>query len=231
MSLTEEAFQEALSNNVRARSRTAKGSSNTGVSGLKLPLLKTGNDMVFQLEMNLKKVGRNAWYLSQSQTSAITPIFLKNLFERWVYILNYQLVDHVGYQDLREKDPYLRFVDKYYRLWPVNYSGENPIPQEIAGRMNAFVAFLSERIRPLSYTYMDKELAKLLAFADRELDFLIHPWLDGCGRFATVLVMWLAARAAETHPLPRFGERTEHYTTIKTEEAHEKYMLECLTRK
>lgn len=223
-------FRRVFVENVRRRSRTAKGKVHTNVSPLKLPLLLADDPemLAAQIHLNLLKTAE----------MLCSPIMMENslshewfglVFDMWFDQLQKGLLDIRGYSGKR-KELGLRLFNLRYRIWEVNYDPTSPKPDEIEPRMQVFFAELEKWmvLRTISYNKLD--FARLLAFADRELDRVIHPWLDGCGRFATAVVMWLAVRTPAM-PLPQFGEREEHYAAMDAGlEAHTEYFVRCLSR-
>jgi hypothetical protein len=218
-------FCNTFFTNVWRRSRTAKGEVNTKVSGLKLPLLLTGEDLQGQLNVNLQKTA-GLIHKEVAAKNSIDPAWCESIFNVWFDQLQYGLLDLSGY---REKGLSLGLLlaNYRYRIWEVNYNPTSPKPMEIGARMQVFYRQLIDRMPTLAVLSDIESVARLLAFVDRELDSVIHPWLDGCGRFATAVVMWVAARVSKM-PLPQFGMHEEHYKAIKTLETHTDYFLRCL---
>ena len=68
-----------------------------------------------------------------------------------------------------------------------------------------------------------------MAYADLMTDGELRPWLDGCGRVATALVMWIARTLGA--PLPLFTQRKSvHKMTIRDLDRHRLYFLESIRR-
>jgi hypothetical protein len=221
-----EQFRGTFLANIRLRSRTAKGKVNTGISTLKLPLLVDGEELQAQLQLNLLKTAR-LLYSAIAMEHQIGPDQCKHMFNVWFDRLQEGLIDTWGYKQKREELG-LPFFNLRYRIWDVNYDPTCPKPTEIEHQMDNFCIELAARMQSTAILTDRKAFAGLLAFADRELDRIIHPWLDGCGRFATAVVMWLAARVPDM-PYPVFGQRDEHYAAMKTEESHTEYFMRCLS--
>jgi len=59
------------------------------------------------------------------------------------------------------------------------------------------------------------------------LDQVIHPWVDGCARLSTAVVMWLAL-IKPGYGLPCFQDRERHYQTIRHSKTHVFYYFDCL---
>jgi hypothetical protein len=68
-----------------------------------------------------------------------------------------------------------------------------------------------------------------MAYADLMIDGELRPWLDGCGRVAATLVMWIARTLGA--PLPLFDTSKEvHKMTIRDLDRHTGYFLKCIRR-
>ena len=90
--------------------------------------------------------------------------------------------------------------------------------------MDLFYAELQSRMM----AYQDvRELPQILAWTDRMMDFVLHPWADGCGRMSTAAVMWIC-RVLKAPRYPYFGPRDEHYAAMKKLDTHTAYFERCL---
>ena len=217
-------FEQTFFENNAKRSRTVRGSGMTDVSPLKLPLLVSGEERSRQLDLNFDRVIKSTW---RSAHEVIGISTLRLLFRDWIESLSEGLVDLKGYTKLR-KEHGLTSPNPYYRLWEISYHKNNPKPTEIEVRLNLFMQALCARIESPQSLRVPETLADVLSFADREIDLIIHPWLDGCGRFATTLLMWIALRSG-TGLLPHFRAREDHYEAMeKSAEAHSAYLRLCL---
>ena len=221
-------FRDTFLANVRLRSRTVKGNvQHTNVSVLKLPLLLEGRRLQEQLATNLQ-ITAEMLYCTAAVTHSINYVWCKAAFNAWFDRLQDGLLDMLGYKE-KARSLGISVPNPRYRIWEVSYNPASPKPTEIDERMQVFYKQLTERMLLPVISSDKRAMAELLAFADRELDSVIHPWLDGCGRFATAVVMWIAARVPQM-PLPQYGGREEHYKAIETLESHTEYFLRCLNR-
>lgn len=220
MTLDLDKFKIVFEQNVQQRSRTAKGTSNTGVSTLKLPLLLEGEELKEKLQEN---VARTALMIGSYQLPK-TGDRIRSLlytFDTWFDSLQERMIDMQGYERKR-RELNLPSPNPRYRIWEVKYDPSSSKVGSIHADMGRFARQLVEMMDSAPY------YPQLLAFADYEMDKIIHPWLDGCGRFATALVMWIAAQFP-TLPLPVFGERTAHYKAMNEGLAsHTQYFAGCL---
>lgn len=222
-------FHEAINDNNARRSRTVQTKvGHTGVSPLKLRLLKSGEELEAQLAKNTLEATELAW---KSAAIPMEKLDFKQMFLEWIAALNAGTVDVEGYRKLRQNHSELSRVGDYYRLWEIAYDPRNPRPTEIEFCLKEFIAQLPTRMKRIEQSgiHIDRiALAALLAYADHEIDRIIHPWVDGCGRFATLLVMWLALRIDGVRSLPKFGAQEEHYAAIAEYHTHQEYMRRCL---
>ena len=233
---THREFSEVFGTNLSARSRTAKGVSDTSTSRQKKPLLKTGGALKAQVEENTERLIEEVW---QNSRLAISPLNLELFANRWYDIINFELQDPEVYKKehreiiLRVPDSQLGRANPRFRLWNAEYTTLNLSPEEIPAAMDDFYRDFSARLNAARLNAAsnreDGRQDSLLAHADHMIDSAIHPWLDGCGRWATALVMY-ASIAVVGFRLPRFGTREEHYANIGNLERHTDYFALCLNR-
>lgn len=223
-------FLETLLFNVKQRSRTAQGKSNTGASSVKLPLLLQGVDLEKKVTENLLQVAPWAW---ETTGIGLSPNDLRSLFNDWFDILQDGLIDYGGYRSLREdlKQQWALErgkevqINPRFRLWEVHYDTLRVKPCDIDTYLVGYTTFMATWFNTDRFDDR-REFASYLAFVDRQLDRVIHPWLDGCGRLATLLVMWVSRHSS--FPYPRFKPHSEHYASMTTLGSHIKYFEEIL---
>ena len=239
--LAADSFQSDFLTNIQKRSRTAKGESHTGVSATKKPLKKTGIELKAQVEANTTTLIQHIWNSERCERKPErNPQELHRMLDEWYDIIQHDLQDSDPYADARpaleaEAERLARTtglpfrINPRYRVWDVSYAGWNPPPVSLEIHMDIFYANLADLISDNI-----KDIAALpsaLAWADRMMDFVIHPWADGCGRMSTALVMWLAGAVTSAHErtqFPQFQDREEHYRSIKTLDEHTHYFRRCL---
>lgn len=235
--MNRQAFLTLFVENTEKRSRTSMGVSDTTVSAAKKGLLKTGEDLKRQVSENTAALAKNIW---ERPVSRIEASFLRSFLESWFDIIHADILDTEAYvfeQSRQGKhfdpiaDP-MRYglcyrTNSKYRAWEVKYAypKQSPPPEYLEIWMDIFYAELVKKMIQTNGKSVNS-VAKLLAWADREMDLVIHPWSDGCGRISTALVMWLALRVSEVG-LPKFGIREEHYEAMKTVTGHTEYFLKC----
>lgn len=219
-------FQSVFLANAKLRSRTVGGHVHTNVSDRKLPLLFAGQELQSRVDANLLKASEVIY--KDAEVDRLTPEWCQTTFNKWFDLLQDGLLDMPGYAKKCEALG-IHLENVRYRIWDVSYNPMSPVPADIGKRMDAFCRILVKlNPSPTKPSHMSY-ISSLLAFVDCQLDSVIHPWLDGCGRFATVVVMWVAVRSGVS-PLPKFGDRVEHYQAIKSLGSHTDYFRRCLNR-
>lgn len=255
----EERFREVFAENVRRRSRTAKGQDKgKQTSSSKRMLLLSGDALAARTAENVARLIDDVWAvrlgleegrLPNATQEWLLPHELRSMCERWYDIASDGLVDHDGYEpeflELEKRsarvDRFYRLpheVNRRYRLWTPGYTTLQVPPILLEPTMDRFYAELAAMIRThvaarfpsLGADDPDgRRLARTYAYADVMMDGEVHPWLDGCSRVSTALVMWIAASFGATPPL--FAEtKAAHYETIRDIDAHEEYFLSCIRR-
>lgn len=230
-------FSQIFEENLTRRSRTAKGVSDTGTSKTKKKLLKEGEELRAQVRANTQHLIQTVW--DARRNHGMRPDELRQMMERWYDIIQRDLQDDRVYAEeraklqqemdrlgLRSTSDFPLTVNPRYRLWPVSYSKRNIQPIELETAMQKFYETLHALIQRERGALKTNE-ARLLAFADVELDGEIHPWLDGCGRLSTAVVMWLSLLNPDWY-IPVFQERDEHYRCIHNLGGHTEYFERCL---
>ena len=238
--ITLKRFSQVFKGNIHKRSRTASGTSDVSSTPGKKKLLLDGNDLASQVERNTDNLIKLIWHDFEDCSAPLSPENIRSRMEHWYDVINHNLQDADAYADEREKyivrAQHLKVatrrnyrINNRYRLATPKYLIEKGVAVypivELEFQMDYFYQDLSDLLKNRKMT-----LPQLLAFADMQIDGKIHPWVDGCGRVATALVMWLALWCDQV--LPIFGNRDEHYSAIKAndEEAHVNYYNRCLNR-
>ena len=232
-------FAQMFRHNINTRSRTSKGQSNTGASSAKKVLDKSGALLAEQVAQNTEKLIEAIFCSVHSPRTRTRckPVDVRRNSEHWYDIINHNLQSEDAYRDerrtleieamrLQDGTKIAHSINPRYRVWNVSYAEYNPPPSKLELWMDAFYAECLKRIAETDGTDKDA-LARLLAWVNRELDFIIHPWADGCGRHATAIVMWVALFVEATR-LPRFTERKALYDTIKDLQEHTQFFRQCL---
>lgn len=96
--------------------------------------------------------------------------------------------------------------------------------------MEVFYGRLAELVSLAERRYPSwSDTLEAMAYADLMTDGELRPWLDGCGRVATALVMWIARVTGAR--LPLFSESKEvHKMSIRDLDKHRLYFLESIRR-
>ena len=247
------AFRAIFRENVRRRSRTAKGQDKgSETSKSKKPLLLQGDALA-------AKVAENAELLIDDVLANANPDFggdgaaawLRTRCERWFDVANDGLYGPGAYESefaalaadaARLASPLgmTVAVNPRYRLWTPGYTTLKIPPVLLEFAMDEFYARLGLFARYVSEGEMTRHartamVARMMAWADLMMDGEIHPWMDGCGRVSTALVMWIAATAHARVGIPPapplFAETKDaHYAAIRDYDGHAAYYEIALDR-
>ncbi|MBI2120449.1 MAG: hypothetical protein HYT94_02380 [Parcubacteria group bacterium] len=203
-------FLSLFAENTEKRSRTSAGVGETSISPAKMDLLKAGDDLKRQVRENTLTLAEEIW---ETPGVHMDASLVRSFLESWFDTIHTDILE--------------RNANKY-RLWEASYAHpeKSPPPEYLGVWMDVFYAEIVKKMI-LTDGKSVKSVAILLAWADREMDLVIHPWSDGCGRMSTALVMWLALQVSEVG-FPKFSKREEHYTAMKTAMRHTEYFLKCL---
>jgi hypothetical protein len=226
--MAREEFLALFTENTKKRSRTSKGVGHTAISPKKKGPLKTGDDLIRQVHENTSVLAEKVWAQGFMLVSPFSD--LRFVVNAWFDCVQKDILDKdTNHGTNTTKFDFVCPINPRYRTWEVNYASpeQSPSPVHLEIWMEAYYAELVKRAVNTNGTSV-RSVAELLAWADREMDLVIHPWYDGCSRISTSLVMWLALRVSEVG-LPRFGTRDEHYAAIMTKEKHTEYFVKCLT--
>lgn len=218
-------FKAFFEENVARRSRTSKGISDISSSRVKQKLLKEGPDLEYQVKKNTDRLIDSVW--EHRKLDPITPQRICFLDTWWNDIINFGLVPFGAYEEEYEeleKEGYK--MNRRYRVWTPEYTTFKLAPHEIESSMSSFYQSLYENIERARRGALCQ--AGIIAYADFIVDSAIHPWVDGCGRSATALVMWLSLLVPGSR-LPLFGARELHHKAIKDLSLHVAYVERCLT--
>jgi hypothetical protein len=225
-------FSSIFRQNLRNRSRTAKGISDTSSSPHKISLPLSGDALRVLVEANSEALIYQVWADAASPSTA--PQDIRQMAERWFDVINQGLVQPEKYRELladltlraerraaETGKPY--HISPRYRLWSAPHYDVDPIDIDLA-----LTDLYNGLARRLESSFQANQ-PELLAFADLMIDGKIHPWSDGCGRHATAMVMWLSI-VLDTGRLPKFATRDHHYHAIRTGDlaAHTRYYERCL---
>lgn len=236
-SVTFDTFAAIFKENLTKRSRTAKGISETSVNPAKKPPLKGGEELKKQVEENTEKLIRFVWECGAlfEIGEEVSTVWVRWFCERCDRFINLGIKNPSHYEEeisFLRKNAYLlskitgipHKINSAYRVWNVSYANIEIPLYELELAMDKFYREIAEMIKHQRRFSQ----SKILAYADHMMDGVIHPWADGCGRNATVLVMLLSLLPG--HTLPVFGSRDEHYASICNLDAHTEYFERCLKR-
>jgi len=232
-------FARIFRENIQKRSRTAKGVSDTSSSTGKRKLALEGEALVAQVDTNTTNLIDFVWELREAGLVFPYPRNIRFMKEGFHDIINCNLQLPDAYKkehELLEREALVLSkksgrkcrINHRYRVWSVSYTTKIIPPLELEFAMDAFYEELGRRIREAKKGRISQE--ELLAWVDHTIDEEIHPWLDGCGRNATAMIMWISIFVPGFR-LPVFGEtKKEHYRRIRDLAGHTEYFRECLSR-
>ncbi|MBI4457446.1 hypothetical protein HY633_00595 [Candidatus Uhrbacteria bacterium] len=244
-------FREIFLMNVQRRSRTAKGEDKgSETSSKKKKLGLSGDELKAQVRENteqlIRKVHQAATDCMKDPYRFLPAHCMKPMCEEWFDIANLKTCDPEAYREERLAleasaklvGPLLGEleVNPRYRLWTPDYTLVKVPPLLLETYMwNFYVSLALMTFNPeTGHAEFEKRYrpGAVMAFADCMMDGELHPWLDGCSRVSTALVMFLAAILPDIGDVPPlFAETKEgHYKTIRDLEAHTGYFGESLKR-
>lgn len=233
----EERFETLFKLNYMHRSRTAHGRDQNIDGPEKKPLLLTGQALKLRTMENWKRLLEDVRGLKRP--SAWTAGFFRDTCERWFAIANRGIyaTDHHRHDfDALRADAELVArargtaprVNPRYRLWIPKHTLMKVPPlllEEEMDRCYGRLAELAERAESRAPSW--KDTLEVMVYADMMMDGELRPWLDGCGRIAVTLVMWLARTLGA--PLPLFDESKEvHKLTMRDFDRHVSYFIQCI---
>lgn len=240
---TREEFVHVFRENIHSRSRTARGTADTSWGGdQKQALLLSGEALAYKVAANTevtaevvwscRGIGRKLRRLDGSEVRRVSELFFDTLQQG---LINYEayvedqaaLREEAALRRAQQGETYT--INPRYRLWTPEYLVRELDPVELEPAMDRFYNGVARNLWELRVS--TGSLPAILGRCDYLLDMVLHPWLDGCGRHATAMVMWIALVGGDG-ALPRFGTRDEHYVMFhdKDLEAHIAYFEQCLRR-
>lgn len=245
----EQRFVQIFRMNVLRRSRTRSGrDEGAKTSSKKKHLLLSGEELEKRAKENTENLIADVIALPITE---ISTGILRQMALQWFNIAADGLCDFSAHEEEFEalRDRADRFgksvgkkieVSRNYRLWTPKYTTAEIPPIWLEKFMDEFYFELSFRMRVFRDLFPKKDAnkhlgvlsefaAQTMAYADLMMDGEIHPWIDGCGRISTALVMYVA-RYLEA-PLPLFSpNREEHYASINDIGAHTDYFRRAIER-
>jgi hypothetical protein len=247
--MSDERFARIFRLNVERRSRTAKGQDKGAeTSKKKKPLLLQGDALSAKVAENTELLITDVRIAAKRPARA--PIWprpkeLRAMCERWFDIVNDGVYGPDAYAEeiaalekaAESLGPILGRelrVDRRYRLWTPEYTNARIPPVLVDAFMDDFylhlatlVAISADGLKDAPAALRNAWASQLMALADCAMDGEIHPWMDGCGRVSTALVMWISRVCGVSPPL--FAETKDgHYRTIRDLEAHAAYYQACI---
>jgi hypothetical protein len=121
-------------------------------------------------------------------------------------------------------------INPRYRLWTPEHTLMKVPPLLLEEQMDVFYGRLADLATNAEKNFPSwNDTVEAMAYADLMTDGELRPWLDGCGRVAVALVMWLARSLGA--PLPLFAASKQvHKMTFRDLDKHRLYFLESIRR-
>ncbi len=235
----DERFRTVFRLNYMRRSRTAHGLDHNLGQPLKKPLLTVGEELKLVAMRNCDRLAEDV--LATPRPREWSADFFRGSCERWFDLSNDGICGPDWYEEefsVLKQDAALAErargapvrVNPRYRIWTPEHTLMKTPPLLLEEQMEFFYARLAGLARTAEERHPSwNHVIEAMAYADLMTDGELRPWLDGCGRLATVLVMWLARTFGA--PLPLFASSKEvHKMTIRDLDRHRLYFLECIRR-
>lgn len=225
--------------NYTRRSRTAHGRDDNIGTTLKKPLMILGDELKLAAMRNCVLLAKDV--LETPKPAAWTADVFRTHCERWFDIANDGIYGpdwhEEEYASLTEDAALIGRVrgmpvrvNPRYRMWTPEHTLMKVPPLLLEEQMDVFYGRLAELAARAEKRFPSwGDTLEAMAYADLMTDGELRPWLDGCGRVATALVMWIAR--ATGAPLPLFAASKEvHKMTYRDLDRHRLYFLECIRR-
>jgi len=232
-------FLEMFRQNYFRRSRTAHGRDENLDMPDKKPLHMSGSALKTAAMKNGERLARDV--LETARPAAWDASAIRENCERWFDIANAGIYGPDWYEEeftALESDA--EFVGRVrgtpvsvnprYRFWTPQHTLMKVPPLLLEDQMGIFYARLAHLMGQAEERFPSwGDALEAMAYADLMTDGELRPWLDGCGRVATALVMWIARTLGV--PLPLFAANKEvHKMTYRDLDRHRLYLLECIRR-
>ncbi len=232
-------FKTVFRQNYSRRSRTAHGRDENLGGPAKKPLCVSGDELKRAALRNGDRLMDDV--LATPRPPEWTAQAIRAQCERWFDIVNAGICGPQWYEEeygMLKRDAALITrargtpvsVNPRYRLWTPEHTVMKVSPLLLEEQMDAFYARVAELVARAEARFPSwGDTIEALAYADLMTDGEIRPWLDGCGRMATALVMWIAHLLGA--PLPLFASSKEvHKMSMRDFDRHRLYFLECIRR-
>ena len=232
-------FQSLFTLNYARRSRTAHGRDENLGGPAKKPLCVTGEELKRAAMRNCSRLVDDI--LTSPRPTAWTAQVVRDCCERWFGIINAGICGPEWYAEefgsLRKDAVLIErargapvLINPRYRLWTPEHTVMKVPPILLEEQMEVFYGRVAELIARAEARFPSwSDTIEAMAYADLMIDGEIRPWLDGCGRVATALVMWIARMLGA--PLPLFAASKEvHKMTMRDFDRHRLYLLESIRR-
>jgi hypothetical protein len=221
------------------RSRTAHGRDENIGGPLKKPLMIVGEELKLAAMRNCMLLAADV--MATPKPPVWHADVIRRHCERWFDIANDGIYGPDWYEEEHEalaadaaviervRGATVR-INPRYRIWTPEHTLMKVPPLLLEEQMEIFYGRLAELAARAEDRFPSwNDTVEAMAYADLMTDGELRPWLDGCGRVATALVVWLARALGA--PLPLFSQSKEvHKMTMRDLDKHRLYFLECIRR-
>ncbi|MEA3249051.1 MAG: hypothetical protein U9Q03_01690 [Patescibacteria group bacterium] len=231
-------FRQIFMMNVMHRSRTLHGADENLDRPFKKQLELSGRPLMSVARRNCKALVDDV--LSTPRPDEWGPVVFRQHCERWFDLVNRRINGPQWYRQefgrlQRQATYYGRVqgraanVNPRYRIWTPAHTVTQVHPLLLEDQMDIFYGRLADLMVQAEEHHPSWHHAiEAMAYADLMIDGELRPWIDGCGRIATALVMWVARMLGVPQPL--FAENKEvHRMTYRDMDDHIQYLLERIS--
>lgn len=236
---TERRFLALFGQNYARRSRTVHGRDENLGGPLKRPLMMVGADLKRAAAENGERLAADV--LATARPDRWTAETIRANCERWFDLANDRICGPDWYTDqfaaLQDDAQTLTRscgrpirANPRYRLWTPEHTLLKVSPLLLEDEMDRFYGRLADLLTRAETRFPSwTDTIEAMAYADLMMDGELRPWLDGCGRVAVALVMWIASSLGA--PPPLFAASKEvHKMTLRDLDRHRLYFLESIRR-
>ncbi|HTM69100.1 MAG TPA: hypothetical protein VL426_07490 [Candidatus Binatia bacterium] len=232
-------FLTVFKSNYTRRSRTAHGRDDNLDAPFKKQLMIDGDELKLAAMRNCMLLAKDV--LETPRPPIWDGAVVRRHCERWFDLANDGIYGPDWYEEEfealkadatlieRARGAPVR-VNPRYRLWTPEHTLMKVPPLLLEEQMDVFYARVADLASNAEKNYPSwNDTVEAMAYADLMTDGELRPWLDGCGRVAVALVMWLARSLGA--PLPLFAASKQvHKMTFRDLDKHRLYFLESIRR-
>jgi len=188
--------------NIQALSRTAKGVSASSSSEKPSLLVTEGAELAARVKENFGHAAAKAY--STSMNDLCDEHGLRSFVDSIAIQMSSGL--------LKGSSIYRTWVQGKYPIQSETTPPQKVEPKDLEREYAEFVRTLAIKLDTLSV----RVVVEVAAWVERDLNWRIHPFADGCGRVSVLLGAWVLHQASIPPALIR--DRTEYYTAMNASE-------------